>query len=239
MRWHYISGSAFGAFALTWVFSGFLSMQPWNWASSENANLRIQQALDGEPLDLSRFPKPDPAAWKAVPVGPSTRELEFRCLQGAPYYISRSPSRSILIRADPLQVRSDGFSVDSILERVRRGYPSARVADVQLLSDYDLYYYARDRSATLPVLRVKFDDPQGTWVYVDPGMSEMVARLTRRGRLERWLYHGLHSLDFSYWIYGRPLWQAGVIIVTSGGAVLSGIGVIIGFKRLRRSAWRS
>src|SRR2546427_5576252 len=32
MRWHYITGTIFGVFALTWVFSGWLSMEPFFWA---------------------------------------------------------------------------------------------------------------------------------------------------------------------------------------------------------------
>jgi hypothetical protein len=235
MRWHYVSGVAFGAFALTWTFSGFLSMQPWDWASSENTNLRIQEALDGEPLDLSLFPRFDPAAWKSVLAGFPAKELEFRRLQGSPYYVQRGRGREMLISADRLQIRPEGFSVASVLERIRKGFPSARVIEVQLLSDYDAYYYDRDKLAKLPVLRVKFDDPEQTWVYVDPVMSQMVAQLTRRSRIERWLYHGLHSLDFPVWLYGRPLWGSVVIFLCSGGAVLSAVGVLIGFKRLRRS----
>ena len=34
MRWHYVSGLVFGLFALTFVFSGWLSMEPFGWATS-------------------------------------------------------------------------------------------------------------------------------------------------------------------------------------------------------------
>ena len=34
MRWHYITGLVFGVFTLTFVFSGWLSMEPWGWATS-------------------------------------------------------------------------------------------------------------------------------------------------------------------------------------------------------------
>ena len=34
MRWHYISGVFFGVFTLTWVFSGLLSMEPFDWANA-------------------------------------------------------------------------------------------------------------------------------------------------------------------------------------------------------------
>src|SRR4029453_1417851 len=34
MRWHHVSGLVFGVFTLTFVFSGWLSMEPWGWATS-------------------------------------------------------------------------------------------------------------------------------------------------------------------------------------------------------------
>ena len=112
------------------------------------------------------------------------------------------------------------------------------IVESQLLADYDAYYYDRDRDAPLPVLRVKFDDPERTWVYVDPGMSQMVARFTRRQRVERWLYHGFHSLDFAFWYSQRPLWDIGVIALSIGGATSSAIGLFVGFRRLARYAKR-
>ena len=63
-------------------------------------------------------------------------------------------------------------------------------------------HYSRGRQTPLPILRVKFDDPDQTWVYVDPEVSQVVARIHELDRVERWLYNGLHSLDFSFW-YNR------------------------------------
>ena len=34
MRWHYVTGLVFGVFTLTFVFSGWLSMEPWGWATT-------------------------------------------------------------------------------------------------------------------------------------------------------------------------------------------------------------
>ena len=42
MRWHYISGVLFGVFALTWVFSGLLSMEPFDWTSAEGLDVRAR-----------------------------------------------------------------------------------------------------------------------------------------------------------------------------------------------------
>jgi hypothetical protein len=136
------------------------------------------------------------------------------------------------LRASPLEAR-EAFSEESILDRVRQGYPEASVVEARLLSDYDAYYYDRDREAPLPVLRVKFGDPDSTWVYVDT-MSRMAARFTRRERIERWLYHGFHSFDFPFLYFSRPLWDIVVIALLAGGSILSVVGVVIGYRRCRK-----
>jgi hypothetical protein len=42
MRWHYITGAVFGVFALTWAFSGLLSMEPFEWTNASGLE------VDGE-----------------------------------------------------------------------------------------------------------------------------------------------------------------------------------------------
>jgi hypothetical protein len=86
----------------------------------------------------------------------------------------------------------------------------------------------------LPVVRIKFDDPEKTWTYIDLSRSALVTSFTRKQRIERWLYHGLHSLDFPFWYDNRLVWTAGVVVLCGGGALLSAIGAVIGFKRVRR-----
>jgi hypothetical protein len=90
----------------------------------------------------------------------------------------------------------------------------------------------------LPVLRVQFDDPLATWVYVDPATSEVLATIHRWHRVERWLYNGLHSLDFGFWYDKRPLWDIGMIVLCLGALASSAIGLWLGAKRLRRDAGR-
>ena len=111
-----------------------------------------------------------------------------------------------------------------------------------MLAEYDAYYYARgyarERQAPLPVLRVKFGDPMETWVYVDPALGRIVGREHRYTRVERWLFNGLHSLDFAFWYDRRPLWDVGVIALSLGGLASSGIGLWLGFGRMRRAVTR-
>jgi hypothetical protein len=232
LRWHYITGVIFGVFTLTWVFSGFLSMEPWFWASDGGLGAGMEESLAGGSLALSQFPS-------AMPQLADAREVEFLTIQGDAYYRIRTGApASVLVSASSLQVRTEPFSTESLMQRLTEPNPNVKVTESSVLQDYDSYYYAFNRKAPLPVLRVKFDDPDSTWFYVDPRMGTIVGRAHRRERLQRWIYHGLHSLDFSFWYYNRPLWDIGMIGLSLGGIALSVIGLMISWKRVARAVVR-
>jgi hypothetical protein len=113
-----------------------------------------------------------------------------------------------------------------------------RVTRVQQLERYDSYYYDRNRELPLPVLRVEYDDPQRTWLYVDPRRGAIVRKEERLTRLNRWLYHGLHSLDFPFLYYRRPLWDVVVIVLSAGGLLLTVTTIAPAWRRLRRHGRR-
>jgi len=240
MRWHYITGAVFGVFVLTWVFSGLLSLEPWDWASTEIPGGEIQAALTGGPMSLSEFPPFEAATWnRLLSSSGVVKQVEFKRVQGDQYFVLQGDEPvPLLVAASSLEIRRQPFSTESLLNLVKEGYPDAPILESALLSEYDSYYYARGAEPPLPILRVKFDDAGGNWLYIDAGMSQLVAAYSRRARVERWIYHGFHSLDFSFWYYNRPLWDIGVIALSLGGATLSMIGVVIGFKRLRRNVRR-
>lgn len=262
LRWHYITGAVFGAFALTWVFSGLLSMEPFEWTRAEGLELP-RDALTGGALDLDRFPPLDAAALAAVLGGDAAKEIELARIQDEPYYVvhyapmhdttagrregrhqpypvaRRAPTARLLVAADGLAPRDAPFAVEPIIERLAHAAaPEAAIVEHALLDDYDAYYYSRNGQAPLPVLRVRFDDPLETWVYVDTETSAIVTQVHRLNRLERWLFNGLHSLDFAFWYDKRPLWDVGMILLSLGALATSAIGLYLGAKRLRRDLTR-
>jgi uncharacterized membrane protein YkoI len=201
-------------------------------------------------------------AWNALRAGRTLKEIELKRIQDAPYYVARYSAAPVdgdakrerlhqpydiagraqpethLIDATTLRVQNEPFTVESLLARLRAGAPGAAIVEHELLTDYDAYYYSRGREAPLPVLRVKFDDPMQTWVYVDPATSEQLAAIHRLNRVERWLYNGLHSLDFGFWYDRRPLWDIGMIVLCAGALASSAIGFYLGLKRVRRDLAR-
>jgi hypothetical protein len=116
--------------------------------------------------------------------------------------------------------------------------PGAHVDEVQWLRAYDAYYYDRRGQLALPVLRVRFADPPRTWLYLDPGLGAIVRKEERLTRVNRWLYHGLHSLDFPFLYARRPLWDLVLIVLSIGGLVSSVTALLPAWRRLRRHARR-
>jgi hypothetical protein len=87
---------------------------------------------------------------------------------------------------------------------------------------------------SLPVLRVRYNDPQQTWLYLDPRRGAIVRKEERLTRINRWIYHGLHSFDFPFLYYHRPLWDIVVIGLSLGGMVLSATTMLPAWRRVRR-----
>lgn len=259
MRWHYVAGAVFGVFTLTWAFSGLLSMEPFEWTNATGLEFE-QDVLSGGPLEVARFPKADPAVWSAIAGERAIKEIELQRIQDEPYYVvrlgrpavamrrerlhqpypivGRAEADRLLVSAATMKVRRDPFSVESLVQRLEAAAPGTAVVEQTVLSDYDDYYYSRRSQTPLPVLRVKFNDPMETWVYVDPTMSQVLAAIHRLNRVERWFYNGLHSLDFAFW-YRSPLWDVGVILLCLGGLMTSAIGTVLGFGRLWRGVRRA
>ena len=113
--------------------------------------------------------------------------------------------------------------------------PDSSILRWQQLDSYDLYYYSHhNRHRPLPALRVEFDDPESTWFHIDLSTGEILDRLTDRRRLERWIFNGLHTLDFTLLINSRPSWDLVMIFLCSGIFLFSITSVVIAVQYLRR-----
>ncbi len=120
------------------------------------------------------------------------------------------------------------------LERTQAGTLTA----LREQSAYDRYYYAgrsgrigRD-GPPLPVYRA--DYASGARLYIDPATGRVLQHSTPLSRLNRWLYNGLHSLDFPVLNPGSLFWYLFVLALMSGGAVLCLTGTWLSIRYLRR-----
>lgn len=221
LRWHHYAGLAFGVVSFTWVFSGLLSMDPWDWHPSTSPTRAQREAFSGGPLRVATLTVDDLRA--AAP--PGAKELEVVQFKGATRWLVDGHAGPPIDR-------------DALIAAAREAVPHAEVADAAMLESYDAYYYDRAGALPLPVLRVRFADAPGTWLYIDPRRGRISRVEARLSRVNRWLNHGLHSLDFPFLYSRRPLWDIVVILLSLGGIASVVTSLAPAWRRLRRHAHR-
>lgn len=233
MRWHHYAGLVAGVTTVTWVFSGLLSMDPWDWHPSTSPTRAQREALSGGALRLSGVSVAGLQAALAALEG--AREAEVVQFQGNPLLADASHIVQLAAADASPGPRLDRDAIVAAARAAGRGVP---IRDVTWLDRYDAYYYDRDGELPLPVVRVRYDDPQQTWLYVDAVRGTPLRKEERLTRLNRWLYHGLHSFDFPFLYYRRPLWDLVLILLSAGGVAVSTTTIVPAFRRFRRHARR-
>ena len=262
MRWHHYSGLVFGAAAFTWVLSGALSMDPFGWHAGRTTSQGQHAAVAGggmrlNDLDLTSIR----TSLESLPGEFTPREVEFLAFDGEPMLLAYRPPfpsddnryrggsygggpSAFQATVQPFEHRltvlgsgeTRRFARDELLAAATAAMPGAEVVAAEELAEYDAYYGdRRRRSAPLPVLRVRFDDADRTWLYLDPALGRIVHREQRRSRVDRWLYRGLHRLDFPGFYHRRPLWDVVVIVLLLGGLFSAASSLVPAAKRLRRT----
>ena len=120
----------------------------------------------------------------------------------------------------------------------RAAMPAARLVDAALLQRPDAYYYDLYGPAPLPVLRARFDDAARTWIYLDPATGTIARKEDASSRLNRWIYHGLHSFDFPFLLSRPALRNAIVVILSLGGLLVALTSMTDGWRRVVRHVRR-
>lgn len=124
--------------------------------------------------------------------------------------------------------------------------PEHNLVELTWLDDYDNYYYNTLSSfdlglpkaaRLLPVLQIKYDDPNDTWLYLSPGNAQIL-KAERLDRRNRWGYYALHGFDFPALRDNRPLWDIIMLIFLAGVITLSTTTLVPLFKRLKRHCQR-
>ena len=242
-RWHMILGLTFGLLACTWAFSGMLSMDPFPWQSdSDDMGSQIEDALRGGPLDMDAFAPVSPReALAAIGSDLKAKELELTTFAGDPAYLAiAAPNQT---RVVPVSGPLHGFAViapavefdrDRIVDVVKKAALPAPLAEEKILTHYDAYYLDRHNQLPLPVLFVQLADSARSTYYIDPKTARIVQGYNSRSRWNRWLYHGLHSMNLPWLYEHRPAWDIVVLTLMLGGAALCVTSLILAWRVVGR-----
>jgi uncharacterized iron-regulated membrane protein len=125
-----------------------------------------------------------------------------------------------------------------LLAQAPKLMPGALISAESTLLEYDSHYYSRrpaENPRPLPAVRVEFNDAAKSWFHLDPATGQIIDRSTDGSRAYRWLFNGLHSLDWPWLAKRRPLWDIVVCLLLTTGLFLSLTGVWLSWKRLKNT----
>ena len=225
--WHHIAGLTFGIFTLTFVVSGLVSMNPWGFLEGRGGGGETGR-LEG-PLPKWGEVRTSLAAIQAQPV--NAVSLTTAPLAGKLFWLATA--------ADGTITRLDPFGNAAPLPEPELAEAAERIAGANgisahgILREEDAYYFSHHDQVMLPVYRIIANDAESTRYYLDPTSGALLYRADANARWHRWLFAGLHRLDFTAWLRARPAWDIIVITLMLGGLAGSATGVYLAARRIR------
>jgi hypothetical protein len=223
--WHHILGLFTATFVVTWIFSGWLSM--------DHGLLFSRGRLsEVEAAAIARTPDWGGLTGSARAISASTKEVEWFAFGERLYKRERAGFGSQSLSAfdsgaansRPAQQFLTAAEVGAFVRRIA---PDCAAPVVVGAEDN---YPAASLMSGAPVYRSICGD---IWFQIDGATGAVMERLDASRRAYRWAYTALHTLDFPI-LFAHPLLRSGLIVLLCAiGFVFSVTGAVIGWRRLR------
>ncbi|CAN7227095.1 PepSY domain-containing protein [Bradyrhizobium sp. LjRoot220] len=222
---HHIIGLIATVFVLTWIFSGWLSM--------DHGRLFSRGQLTKAEADIATA-SPDWKMFSAIrmePISPIAREVEWFAFNGRFYRRDRtSHDRQMLFRAGGAGT-DDRAEALSTREVAGLAASLAAGCDVPSVLAADDAYLVLSATPGSPVYRSRCAD---VWFDIDGANGNVLQRLDASRRAYRWLYSALHTLDFPILVAHPKIRSSLIVGLCALGLLFSMTGVVIGWRRLLR-----
>ena len=228
LRWHHLLGLVFGIIVFTWMLSGWLSMDHGRLFSMSSPTARQIQNFQG--VSLSQVAKSiKPAALETLG---EIKELEFLAVGRRPLVLAKGSETQLYTPVESYGFSSFILTKEEVVDAVKQVWFGFEILQIEEIKPDDSYGHLREGPFPKQTLRVGLDDPNQTWVHVDMQTGTIVSVMDHSRRIYRWLFNGLHSLDFPGLIERRPLWDVVMFTLLTLGFLFSLTGVVVGWKKV-------
>lgn len=231
-KWHHVTGTLFGIFVLTWVFSGMMSLTDApQWLAKTHKEYPVREVIKESDLSFADYPLD---YRKVINNNGNVTQIEWSNFRSKPiYHIQKGSKKESIDASNNAEIHPLKLTEEEIREAITTIHPDESIQNITLLKDYDTYYVARSGHLALPVYKVEVDNADKTCYYINPNNASYRSINTNR-RWGFWMYQGMHSLKFN-WLVAHPvLWSIVMWILMLGGTFVSLSGVILGVKYIIR-----
>jgi hypothetical protein len=224
--WHHVLGLLSMTFVLTWIVSGWLSMDHGRLFSRGDVTAAEAAGLAASPP----WPRLPFVEWSDATE--AAREIEWFAFAGTFFRRERIGVATQRLRrwdSQAVEPASRSFltsaEIDAQIARISSGCSPA------VLIAPDDSYRAASSMPGAPVFRSVCGD---VWFHVDGASGALLERLDPSRRAYRWVYSALHSWDVPP-LMAWPMLRSSLMVMLCGlGLLFSVTGVVLGWRRLRR-----
>lgn len=224
-RLHHVAGMLFGFFALSWILTGFLTLNPGGLLARQAAP-DWTNALSGS-FDAAALRDVIP---NLVTLSQQTplRIIRILPMGGHPYIVltrndGQIERRDISLTLAPL----------SKADLIHASQHTGHTIESTRLTKADAYYFStRHIAQHFPVFRLT--DTDRTRLYLDDRSGEPLLTVDHNTRGLRWIVYGPHDIDFLAWLRSPTARIVLIVPLLSGVALIFLTGSWIGLRRLTR-----
>ena len=224
--WHHWLGLICMPFILTWIASGWFSMDNGRLFSSGETIPAQARAITGEP-DWQQLP-----ADELRSVSTAAKEVEWFAFGGRIYRRERlgpQQQRLVISGADANGVTTErAFLRADEIDSALLGFGKSCNPAFQI--EADDAYAAASIMTRAPVFRAICGN---VWLHIDGSNGSIIERIDPSRRVYRWLFTGLHRLDFPILTARPALRTALIVLLCTSGLIFSLTGIVIAQRRLR------
>ena len=229
MRWHHIIGLFASVIVITWMLSGWLSMDHGRLFSRPEPTRQQSMQVSG----LSTAAIAQAAQLSSIRALAPATEITFNALAGhvlITAYDSTGGVRSLLPDSSPDQVLPQ-LSDSLLLSGLEQLWPD-HVHPAAVGDAYDrVYRLAESAAEDTAVFEVR---GQSLRLYMDRHSGRVLAIMDTSRRQYAWIYYALHTFQFPGLIEHPEIRSIVVLTLLALGFVSSLTGVVLSVKRVRR-----
>jgi uncharacterized iron-regulated membrane protein len=219
MKWHHVLGLTCALFVLTWIFSGWLSMDHGRLFSRGAIDMDDRMRVEGRALSVPDLPQLDGMTnpLREIEWFPFAAQVVMRTVESSGAREMRADAQRSLWLTEAqvaIAARTLGRRCSHVRVEAGDAYP------------------ARSMIENAPVYRISCGD---TWFHIDGADGRAIEKLDASRRAYRWAFQALHTFDFPT-LAQRPASRTLLIMLMCGGGLAFSVtGVVIGWRRLDRS----
>lgn len=226
-RWHHLGGMLFGLFVLTWIFSGYMSLEKVpEWMVPVSKQHNIQDEMRGCFLNAKQYAVSDSAILAAYP---GTKTITWTAFDGKPVLKVQTADSLYLVDAADSLMRPFVVNTNVCEAWMKNVCQQDAAVKATLLSDYDNYYINLKTPPPLPVVKVEVDDADESAYYINPSTLDC-RYYNNNQRMRVWLYKGLHCFSHSWFAKHDTLHLSLLWLFMIGGTMVSITGLVLGYK---------